>query len=77
MVNLEFWWKTMKMMMMITTIQTDVALVRSSDRYDRSDWWRTRRWQSRLLMRHDANPCNRYTATPLVINQAQLEWPCQ
>jgi hypothetical protein len=55
----------------------DVALARSSDRYDRFDWWRTRCWRSGLLIRHDSNPCNRYTAAPLVINQAQLDWPRQ
>ena len=31
----------------------------------------------RLLIRHDSKFCNRYTATPLVINQAQLDWPRQ
>jgi hypothetical protein len=55
----------------------DVALARSSDRYDSFDWWRTRCWQSGLLIRHDLNSCNRYTAAPLVINQAQLDWPCK
>jgi hypothetical protein len=55
----------------------DAALAQSFDRYDRFDWWRTRRWRSGLLVRHDSNPCNHYTAAPLVINQAQLDWPCQ
>ena len=29
----------------------------------------------RLLISHDSKSCNRYTTTPLVINQAQLDWP--
>ena len=29
----------------------------------------------RLLIKHDSKSRNRYTATPLVINQAQLDWP--
>ena len=31
----------------------------------------------RLLIKHDSKSCNRYTAPPLVINQAQLDWPHQ
>ena len=29
----------------------------------------------RLLIRHEFKACNRYTTAPLVINQAQLDWP--
>ena len=29
----------------------------------------------RLLIKHEFEVCNRYTAAPLVINQAQLDWP--
>ena len=29
----------------------------------------------RLLIRHEFEACNRYTTAPLVINQAQLDWP--
>ena len=28
-----------------------------------------------LLIRHEFEACNRYTTVPLVINQAQLDWP--
>ena len=31
----------------------------------------------RLLIRHEFEACNRYTTAPLVINQAQLDWPRQ
>ena len=31
----------------------------------------------RLLIRHEFEAYNRYTTAPLVINQAQLDWPCQ
>ena len=30
-----------------------------------------------LLIIHDSKSRNRYTAAPLVINQAQFDWPCQ
>ena len=29
----------------------------------------------RLLIRHEFEACNHYTTAPLVINQAQLDWP--
>ena len=29
----------------------------------------------RLLIRHEFEACNCYTTAPLVINQAQLDWP--
>ena len=31
----------------------------------------------RLLIRHEFEDYNRYTTAPLVINQAQLDWPRQ
>ena len=31
----------------------------------------------RLLIRHEFEACNHYTTAPLVINQAQLDWPRQ
>ena len=51
-------------------ILLDVDKVRSSDRYDNFDWWRTQRSRSRLRTKIDSNPRNRYTTAPLVINYA-------
>ena len=41
---------------------------------DKFDWWRTRRWWSDFKLAWFKS-CNRYTTAPLVINQAQLDWP--
>jgi len=40
------------------------------------DLWRTRRWRSGFKSAR-SEPCNHYTTAPLVINQAQLDWPRQ
>ena len=40
------------------------------------DLWRTRRWRSGFKSTWFES-CNRYTTAPLVINQAQLDWPRQ
>ena len=54
-------------------MKTKPNLPRGKDTFDR---WRSRRWWSGFKSAR-FEPCNRYTTTPLVINETQLDWPCQ